>query len=639
LPRVEAFIPIYDSTLVLTNLVTAGLLLVGFSRSRLRAVLVLASGYLFTALMALPHMAAFPGLFSSNGLLGAGPQTSAWLDALQHGGFPLFVICYALLKGREAGSAHSHPDTHAHVISAAAGALASVCLLALFATAGHQLLPQIVNGDAFTTMMMTVSVLVWLLSLVALAILGSRPPYSILDLWLMVVLCAWVFGIALSTVINTGRFDIGFYAGRVYGLLAASVVPIALLVEAGRLYGRLDEALALAEERNVELARSREELARAQRLEAIGQLTGGVAHDFNNLLTVVIGNLELIAGTRGDPEKIERLAQGALKAARRGEHLVRQLLTYARRQISHPQTVNLNELITNIENLIRRIIGEQIEIVSLLSPILAPVQIDPAQFETAILNLAINSRDAMTGGGRITIETQNVTVDPQYAANDPEVTPGPYVMIAVSDSGAGMTPAVLARAFDPFFTTKEAGKGSGLGLSQVYGFAKTAGGYAKIYSELGIGTTVKLYLPQSSNRPMLLEAGDEPASLQSGTGRGTILVVEDDEDVLAVTAESLKDLGYQVVTAANTARALEILSGDQPIDLLFSDVIIPGGTNGAQLAARARRVRPELKVLLTSGYTAAALSLEHGLPDNLNVVGKPYQRDELARKLRLAING
>ena len=639
LPRVEAFIPIYDSTLVLTNLVTAGLLLVGFSRSRLRAVLVLASGYLFTALMALPHMAAFPGLFSSNGLLGAGPQTSAWLDALQHGGFPLFVICYALLKGREAGSAHSHPDTHAHVISAAAGALASVCLLALFATAGHQVLPQIVNGDAFTTMMMTVSVLVWLLSLVALAILGSRPPYSILDLWLMVVLCAWVFGIALSTVINTGRFDIGFYAGRVYGLLAASVVPIALLVEAGRLYGRLDEALALAEERNVELARSREELARAQRLEAIGQLTGGVAHDFNNLLTVVIGNLELIAGTRGDPEKIERLAQGALKAARRGEHLVRQLLTYARRQISHPQTVNLNQLITNIENLIRRIIGEQIEIVSLLSPILAPVQIDPAQFETAILNLAINSRDAMTGGGRITIETQNVTVDPQYAANDPEVTPGPYVMIAVSDSGAGMTPAVLARAFDPFFTTKEAGKGSGLGLSQVYGFAKTAGGYAKIYSELGIGTTVKLYLPQSSNRPMLLEAGDEPASLQSGTGRGTILVVEDDEDVLAVTAESLKDLGYQVVTAANTARALEILSGDQPIDLLFSDVIIPGGTNGAQLAARARRVRPELKVLLTSGYTAAALSLEHGLPDNLNVVGKPYQRDELARKLRLAING
>jgi len=245
----------------------------------------------------------------------------------------------------------------------------------------------------------------------------------------------------------------------------------------------------------------------------------------------------------------------------------------------------------------------------------------------------------MAAGGRITIETRNVTIDRQHAANDPEITPGPYVMVAVSDSGAGMTPAVLARAFDPFFTTKEVGKGSGLGLSQVYGFAKTAGGYVNIYSELGIGTTVKLYLPQSLSRPILLEPAAETASLQSASGQGTILVVEDDEDVLAVTAESLRELGYEVVTATDAAQALEILRGGQPVDLLFSDVIIPGGTNGAQLAVTARRVRPALKVLLTSGYTAAALSLEHGLPDNLNVVGKPYQRDELAKKLRLAIGG
>jgi len=454
---------------------------------------------------------------------------------------------------------------------------------------------------------------------------------------LMVVVCAWMFDVALSTLLNAGRFDIGFYAGRLFGLFAASVGPVVVLVEASRVSSHLDEALAIAQERHAELARSREELAQAQRLEAIGQLTGGVAHDFNNLLTVVIGNLDLISGARGDWEKIERLAQSAMKAAQRGEHLVRQLLTYARRQINHPQTVNLNQLITNIENLMHRVIGEQIEVVSMLSPVLAPVRIDQAQFETAILNLVINSRDAMAGGGRITIETQNVTVDRQQVAADPEVIPGPYVMVAVSDSGAGMTPAVLARAFDPFFTTKEVGKGSGLGLSQVYGFAKTAGGYVKIYSELGIGTTVKLYLPQSSDWPILLKTSVETASLQSASGRETILVVEDDEDVLAVTAESLRELGYQVVTAVNAAQALEILKGDQPIDLLFSDVIIPGGTNGAQLAVTARHVRPDLKVLLTSGYTAAALSLEHGLPDNLNVVGKPYQRDELAKKLRLAI--
>jgi signal transduction histidine kinase/CheY-like chemotaxis protein len=639
LPRNEAFVPIYDSAFALNNLLAAGGLAVGFGRSRLRAVLVLASGYLFGSLIAVPHMATFPGLFSSTGLLGAGPQTSAWLNVFKYGGFPLFVICYALLKRRETMSARSHVDTRALVRVAAASTVMGVCLISLLATTGHQILPRIMNGDSYATAMVAVSVPVLLISLVALAILGSRRPYSRLDLWLMVVLCAWVFDIALGTVINSGRFDIGFYSGRLYGLFGASVVPVVMLVEASRLYGSLDESLAISEERNAELARSREELAQAQRLEAIGQLTGGVAHDFNNLLTVVIGNLDLILGARGDFGKIERLAQSAIKAARRGEHLIRQLLTYARRQISHPQTVNLNQMITNIENLMHRVIGEQIEVVTKLSPVLAPVQIDPAQFETAILNLAINSRDAMPGGGRITIETQNVLVDRQYAAGDPEVIPGPYVTIAVSDSGAGMTPAVLARAFDPFFTTKEVGKGSGLGLSQVYGFAKTAGGHVKIYSELGIGTIVKLYLPQSSDRPALPDPVAETGSSQPANGRETILVVEDDEDVLAITAESLRELGYQVMTATDAAQALQILGDNQPIDLLFSDVIIPGGTNGAQLAVEARRLRPELKVLLTSGYTAAALSFEHGLPDNLNVVGKPYQREELARKLRLAMSG
>ena len=639
MPRIEAFIPIYDSTFALNNLLTAGGLAVGFRRSRLWAVLVLAGGYLFTSLIALLHMGTFPGLFSSTGLLGAGPQTSAWLDAFRHGAFPLFVIWYVLLKPRETASGQSQTDMRAHVRLTAVGAIAGVSFLALLATAGQQFLPQIVNDDSYTTTMIAVSVPVLLLGFIALAVLGARRQHSALDLWMMVVLCAWVFDVTLSTVINAGRFDIGFYSGRLYGMFAASVVPIVLIVEAARLYGRLDEARAIEEERNAELARSREELAQAQRLEAIGQLTGGVAHDFNNLLTVVIGNLELIARSGGDAAKIERLAQSAMKAARRGEHLVRQLLTYARRQINHPQTVNLNQLITNVENLMHRVIGEQIEVVSLLSPVLAPVEIDPAQFEAAILNLVINSRDAMAGGGRITIETRNVTVNQQRAANDPEITPGPYVMIAVSDSGTGMSQAVLSRAFDPFFTTKEAGKGSGLGLSQVYGFAKTAGGHVMIYSELGIGTTVKVYLPQSSGRPILLKSSVDTASLPSASGRGTILVVEDDEDVLAVTAESLTELGYRVVTAVNAAQALEILRGDQPIDLLFSDVIIPGGTNGAQLAVTARHVRPNLKVLLTSGYTAAALSLEHGLADNLNVVGKPYQRDELAKKLRLAIGG
>jgi signal transduction histidine kinase len=637
LPRIQALIPIYESTFALVCLATAGFLLFGFRRSRLRAVLILASGYLFTALLGVSQVLTFPGLFSSSGLLGAGPQTSAWLDTFRVGGFPLSVTCYALWKRHDSLSGRSAAGTRADVVSAAVSAVAGVCLLTVFATAGHQLLPRIMSGDVYATAMPAVGVVVGLLGLVTLAVLGSRLPYSMLDLWLMVVLFAWMSDVALSTVINAGHFDIGFYVGSIYGLFAASIVPVVLLVEASRIAGQLDEAIAIAEERNAELARSREELAQAQRLEAIGQLTGAVAHDFNNLLAVVIGNLELIPGARGDAKKIERLAQSAMNAAQRGEHLILQLLTYARRQISHPQTVNLNQLIADVENPIRRVIGEQIEVVTVLSPILAWVRIDPTQFETALLNLAINSRDAMPSGGRLTIETRNVIVGPQDAATDPELTPGPYAMVAVSDSGAGMTPSVLAKAFDPFFTTKEVGKGSGLGLSQVYGFAKTAGGHVKIRSELGVGTTVELYLPKSADRSIRPEPGAETASLQPASGHETILVVEDNEDVLAVTAESLRELGYHVVTAVDAAQALEILRREQPIDLLFSDVILPGGTDGAQLAVEARRMRPALKVLLTSGYTAAALSLEHGLPENLAIVDKPYRREELARKLKAVI--
>ena len=639
LPRIETFIPISETILAVNTSLTAGSLFLAFRRSRLRAIFCLASGYLFTSLLAAPVMLTSPGVDSSSGLLSASPQTSTWLDTFRNASFPLFVIGYALIARHAVVSRRSRRGMSADMILAVAGAVAGVCVLTFLATAEHQVLPRIMVDDSYTTSMVAVSAAVCMLCLAALTVLGSRRPYSVLDLWLMVVVVAWMFDVALSSVFNAGRFDVGFYAGRLYGLLAVSLVPITLLVEASRLYGRLDQALAVAEERNAELARSREALAQAQRLEAIGQLTGGIAHDFNNLLTVVLGNIELILRAHNDAEKIQRWARGAKRAAQRGERLVRQLLTYARRQVTHPDTVNLNQLIVNIENLIRGAIGEQIEIVTILSPVLAPAQIDPARFETAILNLVINSRDAMANGGRITIETRNVTIDRQYASDNPEVTPGPYVMIAVSDSGAGMTPAVLERAFDPFFTTKEIGKGSGLGLSQVYGFAKTAGGNVKIYSELGIGTTVKLYLPKSSNRPVMPEIGPQTESLRPGTGHETILLVEDDEEVLAVAAESLRELGYKVLTAGNAAQGLEILRGDQPIDLLLSDVIMPGGMNGVQLAVEARRISPNLKLLLASGYTAAALSLEHGLPTNLDIVEKPFRHEELAKKLRLVIGG
>jgi signal transduction histidine kinase len=637
LPGIHAFIPIFDSIVALSNLITAGLLLVGFSRSRLRAVLGLAGGYLFTGFTAVAHLLTALGLFAGSGLLVAGPQTGAWLDIFRNAGFAFFVICYGLLKRYEHTAGPLCANTRVCLVSVTASVFAGVCMLFFLASAGPLLLPPVVNGDGYTTAMIGANALGLLLSLVALIVLGLWFPYSILDLWVIVVICAWIPGMVLSTTINTGRLDLGFAIGNLYVVLAAGIVPIILLFEASRLTRRLDEAIALAEERNVQLVASREELAQARHLEAIGQLTGGVAHDFNNLLTIIIGNLELIQHSDGDAEKIERFAQAAMKAAQRGEHLIGQLLTYARKQINRPRVVNLNQLIADVVSLMHRVLGEQIDVVPILSPVLAPVKIDPAQFETAIFNLSLNSRDALAGGGRMIIETRNALVDQHYAANDPEIAPGRYVVITVSDTGTGMTPAVLARAFDPFFTTKEVGKGSGLGLSQVYGFVKTAGGHVKIDSQLGAGTTVTMYLPQSADRKILSEPEAETAWSRRSSRRGTILVVEDDEELLAVTAENLRELGYQVVTAFNAVQALEILEGSQPIDLLFSDVIMPEGMNGAQLAVRAQHVRPDLKILLTSGYSATALSLEHGLSNNLDVVVKPYRREELANKLSLVI--
>jgi signal transduction histidine kinase/CheY-like chemotaxis protein len=639
LPHIAAFFLIYDTAFAQMCLVAAGFLLFGYRRSRLRAALALATGYLFAALIVVPQVLTAPGAFSSGSWLGAGMQSRAWLDGFRQAGLPLCAIGYAMMRRRDGQIGRSHLSIRTGAVLAGAGVVAAVCLLTFLATAGHRLLPRMIVGGRYTTAMLALGVAVAITDLVALAALAARRRYSTLDLWLLVVLSGWLFGVILDTVGSAARFDLGFYAGRFYGLVAVGIVPVVLLVEASRIAHQLDEAIAVAEERNAALMRSREELARAQRLEAIGQLTGGVAHDFNNLLTVVIGNLELISVARGDAARIERLAQNAIKAAQRGEHLVRQLLTYARRQIDRPQAVNVNRLIADGEGLIRRVAGEEIEVATTLNPAPAWVQIDPAQFETALLNLVANSRDAIADGGRIVIETRYVMVDPRQAPDDPEIRPGPHVMVAVSDTGTGMTPAVLARAFDPFFTTKEVGKGSGLGLSQVYGFTKTTGGHVRIRSTLGRGTTVELYLPSSVASPVLPQPDTGAISLPPADGRETILMVEDDEEVLAVTAESLRQLGYRVVTAVNAAQALALLQGDEPIDLLFSDVIIPGGTNGAQLAVAARRVRPALKVLLTSGYTAAALSLEHDLPDDLTIVDKPYRREELARKLRAVIGG
>jgi signal transduction histidine kinase len=632
LPRVPAFIPRYEAALWISDTITAVLLFSQFTRLRSRGVLLLAAGYLFDAMMIVPHALSFPGVFSDTGLLHAGPQTTAWLYAFWHAGFPLFVLAYAVRPRHAADTIRTTPDRAIAPTIAAVAVL--VAGLTLLTTAGHDWLPVIIhNGDYSLLTTKGFSPAMWAISIATLLVLWFRGAPTVLDLWLTVVMLAWSLDIAFSAVLGANRFDFGFYAGRVYGLLAASFVLCVLLFEMNRLYASLAGALDLAETRNEELTRSREEFARVQRFEAIGQLVGGVAHDFNNLLTVVTGALDLMLRDESLTPRNRRLLDMSMKAAQRGAQLTQQLLTFARRQVLRPEVLNPNEVIANLQVLVSPATGEQVDVATQLSPVLWPARLDRTQFETALVNLVLNARDAIGGAGSIVIATRNVVL---AAGLVPDLPAGDYALVSVSDAGCGMTPEDCARAFEPFFTTKEVGKGSGLGLSQVYGFARAAGGDARIDSRVGQGTTVEMYLPKSTEQP----AQPEPvglAPLRAAKGHETVLVVEDDPDVLNVAVSGLVALGYDVKMATDAREALELLRSDPSIDVLFSDVVMPGGMNGAQLAMEAQELRGDLKVLLTSGYTAAALTHEHGLPEQMDVLRKPYRREELAKRLRLII--
>jgi PAS domain S-box-containing protein len=401
----------------------------------------------------------------------------------------------------------------------------------------------------------------------------------------------------------------------------------------GKFEGCIAMLTDVTEQRQAEQA-----LHQAQKMEAVGQLTGGVAHDFNNLLTVMLGNLQILAEHTKDDAIAGELIQAAIKAGRRGAELNRTLLAFSRRQRLDPAPVDLNELIAGMAAMLRRALGETIQTVVAPATGLPKAMADPAQLETALLNLAVNARDAMPQGGTLTIETGSVMLDENYAAREVDVAPGPYLMLAVSDTGSGMSPEVLMRAFEPFFTTKDTGKGSGLGLAMVYGFVKQSGGHVKIYSEQGHGTTVRLYLPPI--RDGFDAAGDAPtASTAQPRGSETVLIVEDEEDVRELACRVLRGLGYRVLTAADGASALAILERDATIDLLFTDVVLPGGINGPELARCAAARRRTLKVLYTSGYTGNAIQQLDAVEEGVRLICKPYPIDELARKLRSALDG
>jgi PAS domain S-box-containing protein len=381
-----------------------------------------------------------------------------------------------------------------------------------------------------------------------------------------------------------------------------------------------------------------EQLHQVQKLEAVGQLTGGIAHDFNNLLTVIIGNAELLAERLDGDKGARSLAEMIRAAARRGADLTQRLLAFARRQALDPHGVEVNELLRSMDDMLRRILPENIEVEFVRAAGLWPALVDPSQLEVAVLNLAINARDAMPEGGRLTIETANVRLSDDYARQHREVAAGQYVLVAVSDTGTGMEPETLARVFEPFFTTKPVGKGTGLGLSMVYGFVKQSRGHVNIYSELGLGTTVKLYLPRASATDKVTATPQESSALVM-TGSECILLVEDDDLVRTYAEQQLLSLGYRVLVAGDGAAALEIIKAGDHIDLLFTDVVMPRGMNGKQLADAALAVRPGLKTLFSSGYTDNAI-VHHGRLDwGVQLLGKPYNRADLSRKVRAALAG
>ncbi|WP_458093636.1 PAS domain-containing protein [Roseomonas sp. WA12] len=391
-------------------------------------------------------------------------------------------------------------------------------------------------------------------------------------------------------------------------------------------------------ERNEALRQAEEALRQSQKMEAVGQLTGGIAHDFNNLLTGIVGSLELLRArvAQGRTEQVERYVAAAQGAADRAAALTHRLLAFSRRQTLDPRPTQPNRLIQGMEELIRRTMGPSIEVETVLAVGLWPTLCDPHQLENAILNLAINARDAMPGGGRLTIETVNSWVD-ERAARERDMAAGQYVTICVTDTGTGMPPDVIARAFDPFFTTKPIGQGTGLGLSMIYGFARQSGGHVRIYSEVGEGTTMRLYLPRHWGEAEEGAEGPVHAVLPRARAGETVLVVDDEPTIRMLVAEVLQELGYAAIEAADGAAALRVLRSDSRLDLLITDVGLPGGMNGRQVADAGRQARPELPVLFITGYAENAAIGNGHLEPGMHVLTKPFAMEALATRIKAII--
>lgn len=632
-PVLPGFVLINQTALVSAYGLSAWVLFAQFRRARSLPLLLIAGGTLYTAAIVMLQLLSFPGVLAEGRVLGAGPETTIWLWTFWHLGPPACALAYALTLRSKHLVLIAPERAGLAAVTAVLLAVAAAGTTAVLATLRLPWLPHQITGDDYSALTTSgVGPAVQLLTAAALGVVWqvTRGRRTALDLWIAVSLALLILDNFLTNA-GGARASVGWYAGRIEAMVSAFVILWAYLHE-------IDALRAKAEAAADEAARAGAALRQAQKMEAIGRLTGGVAHDFNNLLMVVTSGFEMIRRRPDDRARVLKMADAGLEAAQRGARLTRQLLTFARRQNLRPETVNLNASLLDFEPLARRALGEAVEVGLVLHPALHPTRIDLSEFESAVLNLVVNARDALPAqGGRIAVSTRNVVRDAQPSTGVRNGLPaGGYVVVEVADNGAGMDEVTRAQVFEPFFTTKEFGKGSGLGLSQVYGFATAAGGTVAIASAPGQGTTVEIWLPRAEGVQQAVHGAGPAAALRRAEAGETVLAVEDELAVLSALVENLADLGYRVVSARDAAEALSLLRGGERVDILFSDVVMPGGMNGVQLAVEAGRLRPGLRVLLTSGYTGEALAGEHSVPPDVPILAKPYRPEELAARLKVA---
>lgn len=627
-----AFIPAYEASLVIIELLTAVVLLGQYLSGAGSRLLILGCGYLYNALIIVAHALSFPGAFGPHGIIGGGPQTTAWLYIFWHGGFPLFVLAFAAYGN---AAPVGRKGRTLRTVLGSAGVLALAALLALLATSGHSALPVVIeNGNYRLLVELGISPTLIALCVVALITVLCRKTRSVLDVWLGAVLIVWIFDITMSAVIGTARYDLGWYAGRLFGLVAGGFVLGVLLIEANLLHGNLAQALRDAEDSKAKELASREELARGQRLEAMGQLTGGIAHDFNNVLQVIGASMGVLKFKLHDRPDAVDLIERALTAVNRGARLSGELLSFGRRQPLQPRVVDVATLVEAMAEVARRTLGQAIAVTTKVELDLWRTMADPSRLENALLNLILNSRDAIAENGTITLGAENVRQGFFDFSQFADVPPGDYVRLTVQDDGKGIPEEVLPHVLEPFFSTKTMAEGTGLGLSMVHGFAKQSSGHLGIQSTIGEGTCVSLFLPRS--RGKVERTMQAPTKMAGGTE--TILVVEDMADVRHGVVQILDALGYRVLQADAAHSALAILESEPVVDILFSDVIMPGPVRTADMARRAKDLHPALVVLFTSGYVENVIGRAGILDKDVHLLSKPYSPDTLASRLRTLLD-